>query len=123
MITDAIQSILDPLVNSYSPIIESDNLPEGVFAVHQEFILDTLKDKEEIYGFIYDVAVTVVSDSQEELDLAINTLTEEIIEAQGDISGTIFEEVELKSTQGVTWDDEKKKYYDKITFTVQTKNR
>ncbi|MEI7524548.1 MAG: hypothetical protein WCJ95_09475 [Mariniphaga sp.] len=123
MITDAIQSILEPHVNSYSPIVESDIFPEGVFVIHQEDIIETLRDKSEIYAMIYNVAVIIIGDSQEDIDPVIDTVITEILTCEGEILGTIIEDIELKGTQGTTWDDEKKKYYDKITFTVQTKNR
>ena len=123
MITEAIQSILEPHVNSYSPIVESDILPDGVFLIHQENIIDTLRDKTEIYAMVYNVAVIIIGDSQEDIDPIIDTVITEILTCEGEILGTIIEDIELKGTQGTTWDDEKKKYYDKITFTVQTKNR
>ena len=124
MITDAIQSVLTPIVNAYSPIIESDVLPAGVFAVHHEDVIETLRDKEGIYGFVYSVLVTVVGDSQELMDPIIDTiiLTFEIIKDLS-ITGTLIDDVELKTTLGITWNDEKKKYYDELTFLFTTQNR
>ena len=123
MITDAIQSLLSPLVNAYSPIIESDILPTGVFGVHHEDIVETFRDKEGIYGFNYNVIITIVGDTQEEID----PITDEIITAfeatNSEISGTLIDEVELKSSIGITWNDEKKKYYDELTFLFTTQNR
>ncbi len=123
MITDAIQTILSPLVNSFSPIVETDVIPTGIFAVHQEDVADMLRDKEGIYGFIYNVQVTVIGESQEDMEPVIDDIITAFETVTGITNGTIIEESQLNSSQGITWDDEKKKYYDKINFLVQTKNR
>lgn len=123
MITDAIQTILEDLVNSFSPIVESDIIPNGIFAVHQEDIAETFRDKEGIYGFIYNVQVSIIGDSQETMDPIIEDIINEIEATTGEVNGTVIEESELNTSQGILWDDEKKKYYDKLNFLVQTKNR
>jgi len=123
MITEAIQLIIDAVVDSFSPIINSDKLDPGVLAVHQEEITQTLRDKKGIYGYEYTVTLTVIGDTQEEIDPIVEQITDLLESAEGDVSGTIFEEVNFQSSLGVTWDDEKKKYYDQLTFLIQTKNR
>jgi len=123
MITDAIQLILNAVVNSFSPVVDTDAFPEGVFAVHQEEITDTLRDKKGIYGFEYSVSITVVADTQEEIDPVTEQITDLLEEANGDVAGTVFEEVNFTSSLGVTFDEEKKKFYDQLTFLIQTKNR
>ena len=123
MITDAIQLILNAVVNSFSPVVDTDNFPSGVFAVHQEEIADTLRDKEGIYGFEYSVIINVIADTQEEIDPITEQIANLLEEASGDIAGTIFEEVNFVSSLGVTFDEEKQKFYDQITFSITTKNK
>ena len=123
MITEAIQLIIDAVVNSFSPVVDTDNSPKGVFAVHQEDIAQTLRDKKGIYGFEYNVVIHVTADTQEEIDPVTVQITNLLEEASGDISGTVFEGVNFISSLGVTFDEEKKKFYDQLTFLIQTKNR
>lgn len=123
MITDVVQSIINPIVNAFSPIVESDILPTGVFAVHQEDIIETFRDKSGIYGYLYNVSIIVVAEDQEALDPITGQVIDALCAMYGLITGTVVDEVLFQSTNGVAWDDEKKKYYDQITFTIQTKNR
>lgn len=123
MITDAIQSVLNNIVDSYSPIVDSDSMPAGAFAVHTEEVTDVLRDKEGIYGFEYAVNITIVADSQAVIDPLTLDITEAMEQLTGEISGTTIEQSQFKSSMGATWDDDKKKYYDQLTFTVQTLNR
>jgi len=124
MITDAIQSVLEGIsINAFSPIFDTDNMPVGLFATHVETIAEKLKDKEEIYGYVHNVAITVVADSQEQIDPATVQIAETIELLSGTVEGTIIEESQFISSEGVAWDNELKKYFDQLIFTVQTKNR
>jgi hypothetical protein len=122
MMTDAIQSILSTIVNSYAVIVESDDIPSGTFAVHQEDLSASLRDKEGVFGYIYNVAITVVSESPDDIDTKIAAIITAMIAASGTVSSTTIEEVLFSSSEGKAWDDEKKRYYDLITFSVETKN-
>lgn len=122
MITDAIQTILSPLVNSFSPIVESDNIPNGLFCVHNESVTETLRDKLCIYGKIHDLSITLIADSVTEIDDVVAEITATLEAAKGEIENTQIDEIILKSTTGVIWDDEKKKYYNTINFSVETQN-
>lgn len=124
MITDAIQSVLEGIsINAFSPIFESDSMPAGLFAVHTEDISETLRDKSGVYGFVHNVSITVVADSQETIDPATCQIVEAIELLYGTVQGTKIEESRFESSQGVTWDDEKKKYFDHLVFIIQTQNR
>lgn len=123
MITDAVQLLISPFVSSFSPIIESDELPAGVFAIHQEDIRNTLRDKDGIYGYEYNVQITVIGDSQDDIDPVTGLIIDLFEPLSGTYSETIIEEVNTSRSQGVTWDNEKKKYYDQITFSIATKNK
>lgn len=122
MITNAIQSILSPLINSFSPVVESDKIPDGLFCVHNESITDHLRDKEGEYGRIYDLSITLVGDSIAEIDDMVDEITDTLEATEGTIENALIDEIILKSTMGTTWDDEKKKYYNTINFSVETQN-
>jgi hypothetical protein len=123
MITDAIQSILEPIVNSFSPIINSDKAPRGISVVHSEEFDGELRDKEGVYGYEYNLTVTVIGDSQDDVDPMVDQVIDALEESIGEFAGITIEEVITQSSKGVAWDDDKKKYFDEVIFYVQTKNR
>lgn len=123
MITDAIQSILNTLgVNSFSPVVESDSIPEGLFCVHNESVTEALRDKEGTFGKIYDLSITLVANSVAEIDNMADIINGTLEATNGKVENTLIDEIILKSTMGVIWDDEKKKYYNTINFSIETQN-
>ena len=122
MITDAIQSIIDPIESAYSPIVESDEAPVGTFLVHREEIQETLRDKEGIYGYIYSVIVIIVGTVLEEIDSAASTIIGSLDGLEGTYEQTVIEESNLVSSIGATWNDEEKSYTKQLMFSIQTQN-
>ena len=121
MITNAIQSIVNPIVDAYPSIIQTDNV-KSIACIHTEELQQVLLDKQGIFGYIFLVTVDIIAASLDDLD----TLSFAIINALSDLStmidSTSIEETSLQSSTGLTWNDEAKTYINTIIFNFQTKN-
>ena len=121
MITTAVQSIVNPIVDAYLSIIQSDN-SKSIACIHTEEVRSTLRDKQTIYGYDFVVTVDVIAASLDDQD----TLSAAIVSALGDLSttidGTVIEETNFETSTGAIWNDEAKTYINTLVFNFQTKN-
>lgn len=118
MISASIQSILQQICDSYGPVVNSDVLPATPFCVHEEKIGNTLRTKEGIYGFEYNVNVLVVGDS----DTQIDPVVEQIVESLEMLSNSAIDESIFEGSSGLQYDLENKKFHNQLNFKVLTNN-
>lgn len=118
MIRDKIQTVLESLVSSYSPAVNTDVLPATPFCVHEEKIISTLRDKMGIYGFEYALGVLVIGDSDSQLD----PIVENIIKTIEMLSDSVIEACTFENSDGLQYDEELLKYHHQLNFKVITNN-
>lgn len=121
MITNAIQSLINPIVDSYASIIESDEFKQ-VACIHTEDVEEVLREKEKVYGYVYSVSLDVLAQSLIDIDNLSTALIAALSGIECTVEGTIIEETTLRSTTGPQWDDEAKTYINTLVFNFQTQN-
>lgn len=118
MISEIIQGILEQICDSYGPVINSDTLPVAPFCIHEEKVEFPLRTKEGIYGFQYDLSVTIVGDNDSQVD----PIMEGVLESLEQLSNNDVDDAWFEGSTGLQYDDEKKKFYNTLNFKVLTNN-
>ncbi len=118
MINIKIQSVLEAIVSSFSPVVNTDVLPVTPFCVHDTKVAATLRTKEGIYGFEYDLGVMVVGDTEEQIDPVV----ENIIDAIEMLSDGVIEECRFETMGGLQYDPDLLKFHNQLNFKVITNN-
>ena len=118
MISATIQTVLQQICNSFSPVVNSDTLPATPFCVHEEKVSSPLRDKEGIYGFDYDLTVVVVGDTDSQVD----PIVESIIETIEMLSNSTIDQASFESSTGLQYDNENKRFHNQLNFKLLTNN-
>lgn len=118
MIKDKIQSVLEAIIPSFSPVVNSDKLPNTPFCVHDTKITNTFRDKQGIYGFEYELGVMVVGDTEAQIDPAV----ESIIETLEMTTDDVIEKCSFETMSGLQFDQDLLKYHNQLNFKVITNN-
>lgn len=128
MIDAAIQTILTNAgYDSYNFVsIDPDKdlpMPARPFLVHKEQLDDTVRTKDGIEGYKYQVSIVVVHDKAIDLHTLCATIATLMEGQTGLIEGTNFEFVEYLGNDGIYQDQPRSPYYDNLIFAVETTNK
>ncbi len=118
MISAKIQSMLQQICDSYGIVVNSDDLPVTPFCVHDEKLNTTLRTKEGVYAYEYDLGILIVGDS----DAMLNPVVASVISALEGFSDSIIDNASLESSTGLQYDIDNHKFHNQLNFKVVTFN-
>lgn len=122
MIDQAIQFVLNPILDAYSPIVDSDTFPSEPFLVHQTAVTDKKRDKGGIYAIEYALVVALICNEVSLIDSLGPTVVNAIEEMEGDtVQLVVIEESRHESTGIIQFDNEKQKFIQEIKFSITIK--
>ena len=121
MISNVIQILLNPVIDAYQSIIQTDEY-KSIACIHSEEVQDVLQDKQEVYGYVFNVTVDIIAPDLETIGSLSSTIIIVLSNLSQSIDSTTIEESELTSSLGPNWNDEAKTYINTLNFKFQTKN-
>lgn len=116
MIKDNIQTVLEGILDSYSPVVNSDDLPQTPFCIHETKISETLRDKSGIYGYEYDLGVMIVGDSETQID----PMVEMVIDTLEMTIDDDIDEIRFTTMSGLQYDQDSNKFHNQLNFKCTT---